>query len=256
MKIVRRLVCTALVTACAVTGVFATPSTQIWIPSTDIQGFLKPHLGWDVYLGNNGMNTTSNGGITIGVLPFSKVGMEVGVDYRDFNGNHYYPMLYNAKIGVPEDAFFKYMPAVAVGIYDAGTQKNLTDYNIMYGLAAKTIGKLGRFSVGYYSGNDKSVQKQVTDTTFEKGNNTGVLASWDRTMTEISDKLWLAVDYQGGMNGYGALSFGASWAITPDASFIIGYDIYNNSDFLKPTLTMQVDMNITPINEWFKKAAK
>jgi hypothetical protein len=137
-----------------------------------------------------------------------------------------------------------------------GTQKNTSDYNIMYGLVAKTIGKLGRFSVGYYSGNDKTVTKQVTDTTFEQGNNTGVLASWDRTMSEISDKLWLAADYQGGMNGYGALNFGAAWAITPDASFIVGYDIYNNSDFLKPSFTMQVDFNLTPVNEWCKKAAK
>ncbi len=28
----------------------ATPSTQIWIPSTDIQGFLVPHLNSDIYV--------------------------------------------------------------------------------------------------------------------------------------------------------------------------------------------------------------
>jgi hypothetical protein len=52
----------------------ATPSTQIWIPSTDVQPFLKPHLGWDVYLNPYGSGLLSNGGITIGVLPFNKIG--------------------------------------------------------------------------------------------------------------------------------------------------------------------------------------
>src|SRR5665647_935464 len=47
----------------------ATPSTQIWIPSTDIQGFLKPHLGWDVYITAYDATTViSNGGITVGCL--------------------------------------------------------------------------------------------------------------------------------------------------------------------------------------------
>jgi len=47
-------------------------------------------------------------------------------------------------------------------------------------------------------------------------------------MSEISDKLWLAIDYMGAKNSYGAVSFGLSYAITPDASFIIGYDIWND----------------------------
>ena len=74
------------------TVVLATPSTQIWIPSTDIQGYLNPHFGWDVYLTNTGIGTVSNGGITMGV-PFKKVGLEVGIDYRDISGNHYYPVI-------------------------------------------------------------------------------------------------------------------------------------------------------------------
>ena len=258
MKTIQNLLYAGIVSVLGVTGVFATPSTQIWIPSTDIQGFLKPHLGWDSYLTNTGKNSVTqfgavtNGGITIGVLPFDKIGMEIGVDYRDLSGNHTYPMYYNAKIGVPEDAFFKYMPAVAVGGYDFGAKENYSDYNIVYGLIARTIGKAGRFSLGYYSGNNKL----LVDVSDGKKDNSGLLASWDRTMTEISDKLWLAVDYQGTKNSYGALTVGGSWAITPDASFIIGYDIWNDADNYKPTFTVQIDMNLTPINEWFKKATK
>ena len=55
---------------------------------------------------------------------------------------------------------------------------------------------IGRLSAGYFAGN----KKVLVD---ENGNSDekGVLLSWDRTMTEISDKLWLAVDYQGSKIG-------------------------------------------------------
>jgi hypothetical protein len=234
----------------------ATPSTQIWIPSTDIQGFGVFHLGWDSYIKtaqaeSEGYNyyegTVTNGGVTVGLLPFKKVGLEVGIDYRDVSAVHQYPVYFNAKIGVPEDAFFKYQPAVAFGGYDFGTKKNYSDYNVMYGLLAKNIWKLGRISAGYYSGNDK----MLLDDKLEK-DNSGVLVSWDRTISELTDKLWLAVDYMGAKNCYGAFSFGAAYYICPDASFIIGYDIYNNDNY-KPTVTIQVDMNLPAVQTWFKK---
>jgi hypothetical protein len=59
---------------------------------------------------------------------------------------------------------------------------------------------------------------------------------------KIGDKLWLAVDYQSGRNGYGAVSFGVAWSFAPNASAIVGYDIYNDPA-LRPTLTLQVDLN-------------
>jgi hypothetical protein len=157
--------------------------------------------------------------------------------------NH--PIYFNAKIGFPEDAFFKGFPAIALGAYNFGLKTNLTNYNIIYGEIAKTIPILGRLSVGYYTGNDKI----LVDENLKKANN-GVLLSWDRTMTEISDKLWLAVDYQGGKNYLGALSFGASWAFSKNVSVIFGYDIYNNknayyntSNQNANTFTAQVDIN-------------
>ena len=220
---------------------FATPSTQIWIPSTDIQGYLNPHFGWDAYLSNSGIGSISNGGITMGVLPFKKVGLEVGIDYRDLSGNHYYPVYFNAKLGVPEDAFFKYMPAIAVGIFDVGLKDSVTNYNVSYGLVARTFPVIGRLSVGGYSG--LGPDSLWTSVDRSKVTKSGVLASWDRSMTEISSKLWLAVDYQSGKNGYGALSFGGSWNWSPNVSTIIGYDIWNDSD-TKPTFTFQLDINL------------
>jgi hypothetical protein len=252
MKKINRFIITCFVVALGTSAIFATPSTQIWIPSTDIQGFGVFHLGWDTYIKIKSLSTgfeatVTNGGITVGVLPLKTVGLEVGVDYRDMGVPYRdYPMFINAKLGTPEDVFFKYMPALAVGIYDIGFKKDLTDNNVIYGLIAKNIWKLGRISLGGYIGNDK-VLLDASDN--YKKDNSGVLVSWDRTISEISDKLWLAVDYQSQKNGYGALSFGGSWAVSPDASFIIGYDIYNDDKSFKPTVTVQIDMNINPFTK-------
>ena len=242
---------------------FATPSTQIWIPSTDVQGFGVLHLGWDSYIKTKSHagvyeGTVTNGGITVGVLPFKIIGLEIGIDYRDINAVHQYPVYFNAKLGIPEDAFFKYQPAIAVGGFDFGTQKGFSTYDITYGLLAKNILKSGRISAGYYFGNDKllvNFSKLDINGTPEKDNN-GLLLSWDRTMTELSDKLWLAIDYMGAKNSYGAVSFGLSYAIVPDASFIIGYDIYNDNSSYKPTVTVQIDMNLPAIQGWLKKTEK
>jgi uncharacterized protein with beta-barrel porin domain len=63
-------------------------------------------------------------------------------------------------------------------------------------------------------------------------------------MSEISDKLWAAVDYQGGNNSFGALSFGVSWAFSPNVSVIVGYDIFNERKVAgKNTFTTQLDVN-------------
>ena len=256
-----RLLFASIVTALCYNSVFATPSTQIWIPSTDVQGFGVIHLGWDSYiktatLATGFEPTVTNGGITVGVLPFKKVGLEIGVDYRDINAGHIYPVYLNAKLGIPEDGFFNYQPAIAVGSFDLGTSYAVgrqTNYNVTYGIIAKNIWKLGRISFGYYKGNDNLL---VNASDNNKKDASGVLLSWDRTLTELSDKIWLAVDYMGAKNSYGALSFGGAYYITPDASFIIGYDIFNDVQSYKPTATVQVDVNLPAVQDWFKHGEK
>ncbi len=229
---------------------FATPSTYLWIPSLDIQPFLNPHFGWDSYINTEGPGLTVNGGLTMGVLPFKKVQMEVGIDYRDFSGNHAYPFLFNAKIGTPEDAFSKYQPCVVAGIYDLGFVKDVNSFNIAYGLVGKTIGKLGRFAIGGYKGGVGADPKALffvnsdTNMAARKIEDAGVMAAWDRMMPEISNKLWLCVDFQSGKSGYGSVNFGFAWNFTPTVGVIYGYDIYMDNDALKPTVTMQVDINL------------
>jgi hypothetical protein len=180
-------------------------------------------------------------------LSFKKFQGEIGVDYLSM-GDHAYdrnPVYFNAKLGFLEDSLFKGCPAIAFGAYNFGLKKNLTDYNIIYGEIAKTIPIIGRISVGYYYGNDKV----LVDENLKKANN-GLLLSWDRAMTEISDKLWLAVDYQGGKSYIGALNVGFSWAFSKNVSVIFAYDIYNNRNAYYNTnnqnansFTTQLDIN-------------
>ncbi len=230
----------------ASTAAFATPSTQIWIPSTDIQPYLKWHLGFDQYIKLRKTDSATrepnviNNGITVGVLPFEKIQAEVGIDIRHLGVEpaDSTPVYFNAKIATPEDSLFTGSPAIALGGYDFGTKKDGTDYNIVYALAAKTLGKAGRLSVGYYQGNDKL----LLDANGEK-DETGVMASWDRTISEVSDKLWVAVDYMSGDNGYGALSYGFAWKVAPNVGVILGLDKYNYEG-AKSTYTLQVDIDL------------
>src|SRR5665647_3911001 len=140
----------------------ATPSTIIWIPSIDFQTFKTMHLGIDNYIRTSKDNGVRGAGIydfglTLGVLPFKKIQAEIGIDYLTMGDNVYddHPLYFNAKIGTPEGALFKGAPALAIGAYNFGTKTNLTNYNIAYGLIAKTVPFVGRLSVGYYTGNEK-----------------------------------------------------------------------------------------------------
>lgn len=249
-KIVLATIASAL-TLLAATAAMATPSTQIWIPSTDIQPFAVGHLNIDNYVRTSHSPGNTNGpntyvfGPTVGILPFEKVQMEVGFD-AIYNGSDYdnHPFYFHTKIGTPEDSLFKYSPALAVGIYNVGTNWSKgsavrTDQNISYALAAKTLPLVGRLSAGYYAGNNAVLKDQNG-----KNDGSGLLLSWDRAMTEISDKLWMAVDYQGGNNAFGSTNVGVSWNFSKNVSVIFGYDIYTKrATGGSNTFTTQLDIN-------------
>ena len=270
-RIFRIVFSTALSCAVSAGTAYATPSTQIWIPSTDIQPFKTVHLNIDSYVRTKAEGSDPNRqtgvpsnqnlppmyiiGPTVGVLPFEKVQAEVGFDLM-FGGSNTgfgldkYPAYGHFKIGMPEDN--TWIPAVAVGMYNIGTKSGdarkgelATNQDLAYGLVAKTLPVVGRLSAGYFFGNKKVLVTEVKDASGNfKSDEKGVLLSWDRTMTEISDKLWLAVDYQGSKSALGALSFGASWAFAKNVSVILGYDVYNNKKVAgQNTATIQVDIN-------------
>ena len=92
----------------------ATATTHIWGPSTDVQAFNLWHITSDMYLpltadtSGNLVATVTNIGVTVGVLPFRKVNMEIGMDHKSGLGvADRYPLYCNAKRGIPENAFGK-----------------------------------------------------------------------------------------------------------------------------------------------------
>jgi len=235
-----------LATACAAvtlaSGVaMATPSTQIWIPSPDVKGFKDIHIDIDYY--GRFASKQSAGpnmydiGLSAGVSPLENVKLEIGVDYLNQNTDVYdsHPFYFNAKLGTPEDAFgIKGLPAFAVGVFNLGTYDKpenalSTRQNICYGLAGKTFPVVGRLSAGGYYGSERALAVGTN----QKNNNSGVMASWDRSMPEISDKLWLAVDYMSGNNANGEISFGGSWTFSKNITLLAGAVFFN--PFYKPS---------------------
>lgn len=237
MKLGRILTAVCTLVALASGSAMAIPTSQTWIPSTDAKGFKeatinvlsiqrfspKEDAGASLY----------DAGVTVGVLPLEFLKLEIGVDYLTSNlqadnqaDNH--PFYFNAKLATPEDLGFKGMPAIAVGAYNLGTYDKpeaglSTRQNIVYGLLAKTLPVVGRISVGGYHGSERALATPANP----KNNNSGLMLSWDRMLGEISDKLWMGVDYMGGNNANGEISAGVAWAFSKQITFLAGIQIFN-----------------------------
>lgn len=267
------IVTVALALACGTA--MATPSTQIWIPSPDVKDYKAFHIDIDNYTrfsSNKNYNYVNPNlydiGLSAGVLPLENLKLEVGVDvlksgYNDDSASGYAydraPLYFNAKLGTPEDAFgIKGLPAFAVGAYNLGTYDKSeigisTRQNIVYGLVGKTLPVIGRLSAGGYYGSARALASSGNPS--NTNNNSGVMASWDRTMSEISDKLWLAVDYMSGNNANGEVSFGAQWNFTKQIAVIAGVVVFNPFYKIsaadnginpggKPAFTTQIDISL------------
>ena len=219
-----------LVFAVLVSGAFATPSTQIWNPSTDIQPKGTVHFGVDNYftfedVSSGGYAFPTDVGLTYGALP----GLEVGVDLLLPQANlSTSSLLANAKYGIPENGL---IPALAIGGFNFGSHS--LDQNVVYGVAAKAF-TFGRLSAGYFVGNEKALVDQ-------SGNkdNAGLILTWDK---QVTDKLWACVDYAGTKSALGATFYGGSWAFSSNTSLLVAYGTFNNG--AKPVVTTQLDINI------------
>ena len=264
MSLSKILAIASMLVAMACGTAMATPSTQIWIPSTDVKSYKDIHIDIDNYARFASKSSAGpnmyNIGLSAGVLPLENLKLEVGVDFlkQNLEASDNHPFYFNAKLGTPEDAFgIKGLPAFAIGAYNLGTFDKpevglSTRQNIVYGLVAKTVPVIGRISAGGYIGSERSLA--LAGTSNLKSNNTGIMASWDRTMPEINDKLWLAVDYMSGNNANGELSVGGSWAFSKQVSLLVGVVFFNpfykvsaadNGTIPggKPALTTQLDIS-------------
>lgn len=239
MKSLKMLAVVSAIVAVASGSALAFPTGQINIPSTDAKGLKEVTIGinnYATYSSAEDAGVNAYGiGVTTGVLPFEKVKLEVGTDYTPHSQN---PLNFNAKLATTENAFVSGLPAFAIG----GFALDSTDgaANIVYALAAKNLPVVGRLSIGGYTG-DKDALVDANG----KKDNSGVLASWDRTISEVSDKLWLSVDYMSGKNGFGGVGIGGAWAFSPQIALLVGTTIYNEIETGgKPTFTTQVIINL------------
>jgi hypothetical protein len=270
MKFGRILAAAGVTAAMACGSAMATPSTQIWIPSPDVKDFKAFHIDIDNYTRFSGTAANSLNpnlydiGLSAGVLPLENLKLEVGIDVlkSGFNDEAFYPadrapLYFNAKLGTPENAFgIKGLPAFAVGAYNLGTYDKpavSTRQNLVYGLVGKTFPVIGRLSAGGYYGSKRALATSGNPST--TNNNTGVMASWDRSMSEISDKLWLAADYMSGNNANGEVSFGAQWNFTKQIAVIAGIVVFNPFYQIsaadggmnpggRPAFTTQIDISL------------
>jgi hypothetical protein len=221
----------SLIIFCALSmAAYATPSTQIWNPSTDLQAVGTYHLGIDNYFttqgpADGGYAFPSDLGLTYGVFS----GLEVGVDIMLPQAN---PLVFNAKYAIPESSVLPV--SIGVGIFGLGTAKDITDQNVAYMLVAKNFDLFGRLSAGYFSGNSKLLVNPSG-----QADNSGLILTWDKPITK---DLWLCVDYAGSNSALGSLFWGGSWAFQPNVSLIVGYGTFNNG--AKPVITTQLDINI------------
>ncbi len=206
----------------------ATPSTQIWNPSTDIQPYTTTHLGIDNYFNPLQTNYPIDYGVTYGLMP----NLEIGIDaFYPQNS----PLVFNMKYGIKEGDL---LPAMALGIYGVGTKVGVTDQNVVYALLAKTIYinqfSIGRLTGGYFVGN-----RQILLNPEGAQDNNGVILTWDKSVT---DQLWLCVDYSSTRSAIGTFFYGFSWSFTPSIGVLCGYGTYNNGS--DQVYTTQLDINL------------
>jgi len=237
MKLGRILAAASAIVALTSSMALAIPTSQTWIPSTDAKGFKEVTLSLiNVVRFSDAVDAGPNAyeaGVVAGVLPFENVKLEVGFDYLTTGTKSRadaHPFLFNAKLATVEDLGIKGMPAFAVGIYNVGTYDKpelatSTRQNLAYGLVAKTFPVIGRISAGGYYGAKRALYSNGNPVDTDM--NSGLMVSWDRTMSEISDKLWLGVDYMGGNNANGEISAGVSWAFSKQISVLAGVQVFN-----------------------------
>jgi hypothetical protein len=240
---------TALLAFPAAAG--ATSSSTIWTNMTpDIQGFGIFHLGVDNYFtvardaDDGAGDFPTDVGLTVGILPFEKFRMEIGVDMLEPSD---YPWSGNFKMGAPEGALFQGSPALYVGMFGIGTENGVTDYNVAHFTIGKTLGAFGRLSAGPYIGNDELLR----DSRGEE-EDTGFMVAWDRGFRPITDakgntfnRFVVAADYASGDNAIGGAAAGFYTYFSPDIALLVAPVWFNDEAINgKWKLTVQLDINL------------
>ena len=250
MNTLKKTAFSVLAVCCVAGTVRATPSTTYWTPATtDIQPYRTVHVGIDNYYtvfrkGADKGSFPTDLGLTVGVLPFEKLQAEVGADLMEPTDDPWY---LNAKIGTPEGALFKDSPALNVGVFNVGTRKDVTNQDVFFVLAGKTIPVLGRLFGGYYIGNDKVLVNGDGD-----ADNKGFMVGFDHGFWQVKDKagdeynrVVVAGDWASGKNAIGGGGVGVYYYFTKNIALLAGPVFFNDEAINGQwKWTTQLDINI------------
>jgi hypothetical protein len=206
----------------------ATPSTTYWAPSTAAcQAWRVPHVTYDTYFGKGpaagsqgAPNYPMDTGLTMGVLPSTKVQAEVGFDLLLPSPD---PLFLNAKLCTPESSLFKGSPALSAGIYNLGFKDGVTDYDVLHFMVQKSIPGGGYVAGGLYHG----LGSEALFTSSEgKVVRTGALAGLFSPDIKVGvkglKKINFTADVQTGKNVLGAGGAGVYVYFTDTISLLTG----------------------------------
>lgn len=222
---------------------YATPSSTFWTPCTiDIQPAGVTHLGVDNYFGFNSNNPLdvfpTDIGPEWGAKLTKKLAMEYGFDV--LSSPSVTPFLLNTKLGYRENVLSKNAPALQLGFFNFGIERNGVDnrQNIVYLTTGKTLpNKKTRLMGSYYIGNSNVLKSSTGE-----AQNTGYMIAMDHQL--VPGKWVLAADYASGKNAIGGGGFGVYYYFTKDISLLTGPVWFNDSGINGSTkMTVQLDIN-------------
>jgi len=209
----KKVLLTTLLATMITLPVSATPTALIMVPSTDFAPQGQLHMDIDTY--------SHDGSVIYYGLTYGIKNAEIGIDYTpDADEDQ---AAFNLKFGLVNKDNFK----MVAGVQNLSSGVN--NAALKYVVASTKASDGTRFSLGYGVGREANLGE------YEKV----VMAGIDK---QLSDKWWGAVDYISGDSWLGGLSFGVSYAVAPNASLLVGYNIYND-DSIPDTVTTQIDFN-------------
>lgn len=216
---------------------YATPSTTFWTPcTTDVQPYGVWHVTYDSYFtvgrkGDKAGDFPTDVGLTVGVLPYEKLNMEIGFDLVEPTED---PLFFNAKLGTPEGSLYEGSPALNFGIFNVGTKKDSTDFDILHFIVGKTLpSNLGRVFGTFYIGATNTLEKTATN---GDGDNKGFIIAYDKGFCPVKDeqgefnRFVFAADYASGENAIGGGGPGIYIYFTRNVSLLTGPVWFNDKD--------------------------
>lgn len=202
----------------------ATPTTNFWAPSTPVvQPYGVLHLTYDTYFGARAAYPVDTG-LTVGLLPGTALQAEAGFDlfYPTLSAGRGVglPLVLNAKVGAPEDAWFAGQPAWSVGVFGVGFEKDVNDQDAVYAVLGRTIPGWGSAQLGAYYGLNPRLFR-AADGADQRA---GLLAGYVSPALDVPviDHLVFTWDVQTGHNALGATGGGAYLYLTPAVDLLTG----------------------------------